>query len=314
VIELGIDEAGYGPLLGPLVVTAWGVSRPDDGEDLWDSLEGAVSRTADANRVVVADSKQVYSPRRGLRRLEESVLSFLEVSEAGATSYGGLVRRIVPEDVTDPPLAWCDPGGVGIPLEAERGRLDRCVFLLRNVMQRQRVKPAFVSSRVVSPRRFNEDIASTGNKQVMLFSHVASLIKGAATSLGKKLRRVTVDKLGSTRRYARLLDRFFGGWSVRPESEERHMSRYTVAHPEGSFELRFMREGDRTEFLVALASMQSKYLREIEMRAFNAFWRSHAPEVRSTAGYYTDGRRFLKQIRSHADRIGIPLHDFVRVR
>jgi ribonuclease HII len=309
VIELGIDEAGYGPLLGPLVVTAWGVSRPDDGQDLWDSLEGAVSRTADANRVVVADSKQVYSTRVGLRRLEESVLSFLEVSEASATCYRSLLRRIVPEDLT-----WCDPGGLAIPLEAERGRLDRFVFLLRSVMEGQRVKPAFVSSRVVSPRRFNDDIASTGNKQVTLFSHVASLIRGAATSLGKKLRRVTVDKLGSTRRYTRLLDRFFGGWSVQPESEERHMSCYTVKHPEGSFELRFVREGDKTEFLVALASMQSKYVREIEMRAFNAFWRRHAPEVRSTAGYYTDGRRFLKQIRSHADRIGIPLHDFVRAR
>ena len=47
---------------------------------------------------------------------------------------------------------------------------------------------------------------------------------------------------------------------------------------------------------VAYASMISKYLRETLMRRFNAFWKTHLPDVEPTAGYYNDGLRFLKDI------------------
>ncbi len=254
------------------------------------------------------------SSRSGLGRLEQTVLSFLGASDIEVSTYEDLIDAVVPEDVAGSPTEWCRPQRVKIPLGENRGDLEKRTFLLRCVMEKMRVKPAFVSSRVVSPRRFNESIASTGNKQATLFTHVAALIRQAVEAHGGKLARVNVDKLGSTRRYTGLLDRFLGGWSVHAESEERHRSTYRVTHPDGSFELSFVRQGDQTEFLIALASMQSKYLREIEMRVFNAFWKRHAPKVASTAGYYTDGRRFLTQIRPYAVRVGIPEEDFVRLR
>ena len=48
---------------------------------------------------------------------------------------------------------------------------------------------------------------------------------------------------------------------------------------------------------VAVASMLSKYLREMLMRRFNAFWKVHLPDVKPTAGYYNDGLRFLRDIK-----------------
>ena len=50
------------------------------------------------------------------------------------------------------------------------------------------------------------------------------------------------------------------------------------------------------------------------MCMFNAFWRSRAPHVAPTAGYYTDGKRFLRQIGPAARKAGIEEKDFVRVR
>ncbi len=49
-IVVGIDEAGYGPLLGPLVVSAAVFQMPDQlvGKNLWDMLAGSV--TAKASR------------------------------------------------------------------------------------------------------------------------------------------------------------------------------------------------------------------------------------------------------------------------
>ena len=56
----------------------------------------------------------------------------------------------------------------------------------------------------------------------------------------------------------------------------------------------------------ALASMASKYLRELAMRAVNAFWRRHVEGLRPTAGYPEDTRRFKADIAAAQRRLGIP--------
>src|SRR6516225_11485909 len=80
---VGIDEAGYGPNLGPLVMTAVACRVPDDvvNVDLWRLLRQGVRRHGqrDDGRPLVADSKLVYSPSRGLAQLEKTVLAALDV-------------------------------------------------------------------------------------------------------------------------------------------------------------------------------------------------------------------------------------------
>jgi len=57
---------------------------------------------------------------------------------------------------------------------------------------------------------------------------------------------------------------------------------------------------------VALASMVSKYVRELLMREFNAFWQQHVPGLKPTAGYPGDAARFFAAIRPAAVQLGIP--------
>jgi hypothetical protein len=58
--------------------------------------------------------------------------------------------------------------------------------------------------------------------------------------------------------------------------------------------------------------MLAKYLRERSMEAFNAYWQTHKPELRSTAGYPVDAKRFASEIESVAEKMGITKRDWWR--
>jgi hypothetical protein len=56
---------------------------------------------------------------------------------------------------------------------------------------------------------------------------------------------------------------------------------------------------------VALGSMLSKYLRELHMILFNRYWCERRPDLKPTAGYSVDARRFLEDIAPLRRELGI---------
>ena len=60
--------------------------------------------------------------------------------------------------------------------------------------------------------------------------------------------------------------------------------------------------------------MVSKYIRELFMELINTWWARHVPGLVPTAGYYTDGKRFLKQIGPAAARLGVDMSMVERSR
>src|SRR4051794_19752408 len=96
---IGTDEAGYGPNIGPLVVTAtlWRLPDGTTEDGLYDGLPEPVTAApldeADA-RVWLADSKCLYSPAVGLERLELGVLAALRACGLRPTGFRELFAEV----------------------------------------------------------------------------------------------------------------------------------------------------------------------------------------------------------------------------
>ena len=78
--------------------------------------------------------------------------------------------------------------------------------------------------------------------------------------------------------------------------------------------IRFEVEADGNHMPAALASMVSKYTRELYMHVFNEYWTHQVSGVRPTAGYYTDAKRWLGEMSEELDRRRVDRRLLVRSR
>src|SRR5437764_5434740 len=127
MVVAGIDEAGYGPMLGPLVVgcCAFEVDAGPDGEApcLWQRLRKHVSRNRlkHGKKLHVNDSKMVYSPSFGLKELERSVLALAAASGDWCDGLHAFLHRVAPVAIAESAeYVWYQPpDGESFPLEQE---------------------------------------------------------------------------------------------------------------------------------------------------------------------------------------------------
>lgn len=299
-IIIGIDEAGYGPVLGPLVVSS-AAFRVDDGAagaDLWDLLDGEVARSkrGASGRLVVADSKLVYNGGRGLAELERAVLAFLGANGSLPPTFrtlldnlcdstGGLCNASWWNDVPLP--AATDRAGIDAPAEAIAGAADRARFL-------------DLAAQVVLPGAFNRLVEQHQNKSVVLFQEVMSLVERAMRRHDGDL-SFLIDKHGGRHYYASLLCNNFFGRPVQPVTETPAISVYEVRLPDRRLRFAFIEKADARHLPAALASMASKYVRELFMMCFNEYWCGRVDGLAPTAGYAQDSERFIAAIRTFLD-------------
>lgn len=280
MIRCGIDEAGYGPRLGPLVV---GASFIRGG---WPTSPCPVR---------VADSKKVYSPAKGLAELERTALSFAAQRRAsGALSYRKLRESLagcVPE------LPWY--GDFSLPCAVD----EISVAPVRKFLGGRSFG---MIARVVEPVEINR----VSNKADLLFRTVAGAIREILDRHPKEDAGFAIGKQGGRRFYAPLILESFG---VLPAIEREEPGRSTYRFPERRREvvLDFLEDGEDRDFGIALSSILAKYLREGAMRLFNEYWQGRVKGLRPTAGYGTDGARFYREIESRLETAEVlPEHVF----
>ena len=292
-ILVGTDEAGYGPNFGPLVISATRWRIPDRllGQDLYDLLSGCIHRDPDDDRIAVADSKALYKPGKGLARLERGVLSSARTVGLPVRDWRQAWRSLAPSSVADLKiLPWYKTFERELPIDAEPQAIQQGGELLAACFQDTDIALQQIEAVAVFPDRFNQ--------------LVEDLAKRLIADCDERQILVQCDKHGGRNRYGPMLQQRFPDYLVEVVRESRGVSIYRWGPQEQRVEFRFVAKGE--SFLpAALASMMSKYLRELAMKAFNTFWQNHLPEIRPTAGYPVDANRFRRQIRPVQNRLGI---------
>jgi hypothetical protein len=322
MILAGIDEAGYGPLLGPLVVGCCAFEVHTDGSEelpcLWKRLRKQVSRTRSKSgrKLHINDSKLVYSPSIGLKELERSVLAVTATLGPWPNTLDEFVQLTAAHATAD--LAehgWYTRWSAeSFPLEQESVSIKVLSNGLKAEMEQSKTRCVHLQARVVPERQFNRLVDVTRNKGSLLFSLAALHLDHLLKTFGHQNLVIFCDRQGGREHYGPLLRLMFDEWSLQIVTETDGLADYRLRRGSNVARIIFCEKAEAQCLSVALASMLSKYLRESLMRRFNSYWKAHLPGLSPTAGYYNDGQRFLRDIQSKRIELGICDADLIRSR
>ena len=311
-ILAGIDEAGLGPILGPLVMCASVFEVPDDLVDqpLWDILAPAVSRKAGrkSTALAIGDSKKLFNRKspKALRHLERAVLSALAANNQHPAMLADFLAIITADaNARAAEYPWYRPQEVTLPRVLSTTDISLSGNALAVAMRTAGVRMRGIRSECVFVGEFNRIIRATRNKSTAALGITFRLVEYLWRRLKSGFMHINVDRQGGRMRYLSALERAFEGCSFKILREDPDCSTYEMSDANRTARITFSVGGEDAHMPVALASMASKYLRELFMEMFNAFWTGHVDGLATTAGYYTDGRRFFAEIREAMARLNI---------
>jgi len=319
LLYAGIDEAGYGPMLGPLCVGAATLSvhafDPEDQvPDLWKMLSDAVGKAKrdfapkNGGRVPVADSKVLKlsngsKTKHPCTYLELAVLVFLaaghpehdfprtdlELFERLGATVGGTL---------DNHPWYTEPAPVELPLGVSDAQLKIAANALSRAMTKAGISLAALNVRTIDEREFNGMIREHGSKAASTSTALAEHLKAVrdlahetTEQAGAASVRIVADRHSGRLDYRAPIARAWPGVPFSMLEQSPRASVYAVDNADCRVLL--MPEAENRHLPVALASMAAKLVRELAMARFNAYWAARMPELKPTAGYVTDARRWL---------------------
>lgn len=319
---VGIDEAGYGPLLGPLVVSAVTMQLPQAllKADHWAVLKQSVSaqKKGLAGRLLITDSKKAFTRSAGIGHLRRTVLACVCASNDGSGSISNasdVIAALFPEyteqtcryrwyeQLHQQELGHC-PEDISIAAAALKKNLCDNDMTIEHIQ-----------SRCLDVELFNHRVSSVKNKSRVLFTELCSLIMKAFDRhpAGDDPLHIIVDRQGGRVNYQQELMRMFPGCGLTTIRQDAKMSSYSLELGNKVMRIHFCIKADSRHLCVALASMTSKYLREVMMESLNNYFYTLCDRLKPTAGYWQDGQRFIKDITPHIEDIESLQDKLVRI-
>jgi hypothetical protein len=249
----------------------------------------------------------VYSTARGLHELEIGVHATLgDALATRSNELGALVECTCLEGLDDLHQETWYKGKLTLPLHAGADELGNQSSRFKEACAVAGLGGWQVRSVMVCTPRFNSLLDQAGSKGAVLAHALGRLLRHSCQSSDGDGLSFFIDKHGGRNTYAAQIQHALSDGMVVARQEGMARSSYEVLGLGREVQLTFQPRADGEYLCVALASMVSKYLRELLMLEFNQFWQEHVPGLKPTAGYPGDAGRFLTAIRPPAAKLGIP--------
>ena len=318
VVLVGIDEAGFGPILGPLVISSSTFSLPNHllMSDLWQVLVKSVGdkRRRLAGRLLIVDSKKAYSKKQGIKHLERTVLAALKCLGREPNKLTELVELLCPgclERLSDYP--WYEDAGSCF-LSTDIADKEIASTVLADDLASNGMELLELQSCCLDVAYYNKMVASVKNQAQVLFTATSQLVKRAFDNFAGDDLQIVVDRQGGRVRYRKNLQRMFPEMELRILRESPSTSSYELQADGKGMRVHFVVGADKRFLPVSLASMVSKYLRELLVANINRYFAGFGADLRPTAGYWKDGLRFIEDIKTNLPHVPFDNNQLIRCR
>jgi hypothetical protein len=262
----------------------------------------------------MADSKALYTSGKGLRNLERGVWAGLGLLNHRPQSWRDVWRALAPRAIERMQfIPWYADYDGPAPLDCDGAELAPLVERVTGGMAAVGVRLVALRSRAIFAHEFNELVERYGSKGEVLSRETIDLAAEMMESLPAGRISVVCDKHGGRNHYGALLGQRFPEWLVEVRGEGCRRSCYRFGPSDRRTDVTFRVQAESC-LPAALASMASKYLRELAMRALNDFWRRRVPGLCPTAGYPGDAERFRTDVAQSQRELQIDDRIFWRMR
>jgi len=322
-VFVGIDEVGFGPILGPMVVSSAAFSLPDEiiYTDLWRVLRKSVSdrKRHLAGRVLIADSKKAYSRSSGIRHLQKTVLAVLQCCKPPAQARQPhtlveLLAVLSPDSLERiEHYPWYENADT-YKILTEGSDIEIASGVLKSNLAANGMEVLALQSCCLDVEYYNKMVSVVRNKSSVLFTATSKLIKNAWDSFAADKLHIIVDRQGGRVRYRRALLKMFPGMDLKIVKESSKLSSYELSSDGKKMHLHFAVDADENFLPVSLASMTGKYLRELFVDNINRYFAGFGADLKPTAGYWKDGLRFVKDIKTNLSHIKFDPNQLIRCR
>jgi ribonuclease HII len=353
-VLVGIDEAGFGPILGPLVVSSSSFLVPDHllTSNLWQILKRSVAKKHKqlSGRLLITDSKKAYSKSLGIKHLQRTVLSAFEcldpvrdsktVGHIRKTKQTGISNGVDKKPATIAELIellcpdclvrlneypWYKGSLTDeLPISDRRMTIENRKSQIEDFKIASAVLADDLNSNGIRLRKlksicfdvgyYNKMMSSMRNKANVLFFATSQLIKNAFDDSPSNNVQIIVDRQGGRVHYREHLQRMFPDMELAIIREDQKASIYGLQADGRTMRLHFVVDADEQFLPVSLASMVSKYLRELLVGNINRYFIAFCPGIKPTAGYWKDGLRFIEDLQMKAPHVKFSRDQLIRCR
>jgi len=295
-VYVGVDEAGLGPILGPLCIvrTAVAAENTDGFTQLFKEVEQGV-----------ADSKKIHQNAFDISPIEQVALGGIQWLTKKVPDNASELFALFGEKPTDRTLPW-QQGAEELKLPIASPDVKPW-----NIPG---VDPVGLDGVLVHPVTLNSARRSGVNRANLELQYMSKILASLPQNYSEY--EMVVDRLGGRVYYGEVLQQFWPDSTITVVDEAKMKSEYTsvVGTPDQKATykkrtIKFLVSGEENSALVAMASCMAKYVREIHMTLFNKYWMSRYAKLKPTSGYWTDAMIWMRTVNKLDHTVLPPIMD-----